>query len=448
MRLVFVTPTPPSRWRSRSYNFLTALAPQHEISLVCLCRTPREFVDAGALRDLGVRVVPVYEERRAALARAVTAVPGKLPLRAAYAAAPRLMTALYDEIARGGVDLIHAEGLRTAEIVRAVPLPVVWDAGICSSRLARLREAYSAGGLSRAFARMETRRLRAYERELLTVFPHVLIASERERIALLGSERALRMAPEGLTLPTVVPSGIDLNLYHPTRARRHLNRIVFSGPLETSAGRIAIDWLLGEVMPRVWSVRPDVKLTLLSRGAVSRLPALGRDPRVSVAAGVDDARPYLAGAAVAVSPMPTEIGAGDDVLEVLAMGTPLVASDAAVGMLRLIPGRDALLADRPDRFAAMLLRVLGDDELRRSLGRHGRAYVERYHSWTRSAQALEEVYEAALGRVRQPVSSHALVPVPVLVPLGARRATQPPRAMARVATVGAHRDVASADWTN
>lgn len=405
MRIMFVTATPPSPYRSRSYAFLAQLAPRHQLTCVSLCRTPRDFVEMGRLHALGVRTVPVYEEARHGAARAAAArISGHIPAEVARTTSPRMMLAVQAEIARGNVELVSAEGIEVAEIVRGLAVPVVWDAVQCASRLARLRIAYSEGSTTHFLARKELRRLRTYERELLRTFPQIAVATERERIALLGAERPLQPmsedaaedAAEHVVDVHTIPNGIDLERYQPARSRRQAQRIVFSGPLHTSAGKIGASWLLDEVMPRLWSVRPDIRVTLVAPREIPRLPSCARDPRVSIAAQVEDARPYLAGAAVAVYPLPYAIGPADPALEALATGTPLIATDAAVSSLHLIPGRDVLLADHPDRFARLILRVLENTEMASQLARYGRAYVQRFHSWERSGCQLESLYEAAL----------------------------------------------------
>jgi len=59
-------------------------------------------------------------------------------------------------------------------------------------------------------------------------------------------------------------------------------------------------------------------------------------------------------------------------------------------------GRDGLLVrQRPDEVAGALLRLLGDEELRRSMGRAGRAKVLERWDWARVIERLESAYLAA-----------------------------------------------------
>jgi glycosyltransferase involved in cell wall biosynthesis len=154
----------------------------------------------------------------------------------------------------------------------------------------------------------------------------------------------------------------------------------------------ALDTLLTEVMPRIWRAREDVRLTI----AGAQPPRLARghihDPRVTVTGYAPDLRPYLAGASVAVCPHPFAVGTLDSILEAMAMGTPVVTDDAAMGGLSAIPGRDVLVAGTADRFAQQALRLLEDDALWYALSLQGRAYVERRHALPVVREQLEELY--------------------------------------------------------
>ncbi|MGH2485929.1 MAG: glycosyltransferase [Ktedonobacterales bacterium] len=418
MRIVFVTTQPPSRLHPRSFGYVTSLAERHNVTVVCLCHTPRDITDVGLLRGQGVHVTPVFEESHAALTRAAGALFSERSLKVAYAASPRLRAAVFTEIARGDVGVVHVEHLLAAGATLDLPVPTVWDAVGCASLLSRLSGDLSPQVKVRGFARVETQRIREYERDLLRAYRHVTVASQRDQIALIGSELPLpseaeeregtsaeslaELAPLGATaaLPAarplasvrVLPSGVDLDYFRPMAPRRHPNRLVFTGRLNSPANVAALDTLLTEVMPRIWRVREDVRLTIAGARPPRQARSYTHDPRVTVTGYAPDLRPYLAGASVAVCPHPFAVGTLDSILEAMAMGTPVVTDDAAMGGLSAIPGRDVLVAGTADRFAQQTLRLLEDDALWYALSLQGRAYVERRHALPVVREQLEALY--------------------------------------------------------
>ena len=400
MRIVFVIPFPPSLVHSRSYVFVTQLAKRHEVTVVCLCRTPRDLHDVAKLRALGVLVTPVFEEGSVGKLGKAKAMLGDRPVEVALAKASRLRDALWAEIERGDVGVVHVEHLHAAMIARDLPVPTIWDAVSCSARRVRLNNGGKANRLRRAISSVELRRMQAYERRLLKLFRHVVVSTEAELTTVLD----LRKTSETFTpainddSPTthVLPAAIDVEYFSPSLARYHHNRLIFSGLLSEGQNRAAIGVLLNTIMPRIWKVRPDVTLTIAGAEPPSSLEALD-DARISVTGYVDDLRPYLAGSAIAVSPLPYAVGAPTAILEAMAMGVPVVASDAAAASLRAIPGADILVGGSPERFAHLVLRLLEDDALRHSLARNGRASVERYHAAPLICRQLEALYSVVSG---------------------------------------------------
>jgi glycosyltransferase involved in cell wall biosynthesis len=62
-----------------------------------------------------------------------------------------------------------------------------------------------------------------------------------------------------------------------------------------------------------------------------------------------------------------------------------------------------LTADDDDGFAARIVELLQDAELRQRLGAAGRAYIARTHRWTNSAMLLLEAYQQALQSRNVPI---------------------------------------------
>lgn len=97
-------------------------------------------------------------------------------------------------------------------------------------------------------------------------------------------------------------------------------------------------------------------------------------------------------------------GFGFPVLESMASGTPVVASDRS--SLPELVGTAGLLADPADagRFVAMVLRVLEDPELRADLTRRGLAQAALF-TWRNHAREVLDVYEEVLAEAGSPLPS-------------------------------------------
>jgi glycosyltransferase involved in cell wall biosynthesis len=124
--------------------------------------------------------------------------------------------------------------------------------------------------------------------------------------------------------------------------------------------------------------------------------ALADDKRIMVTGYVPDMRPFLASAAVAVTPIRYGVGIQNKVLEAMAMRTPVVTTSQARTALLAREDEHFLVGESADDFAAKVIRLLNDRELVARIGAAGRRYVEEHHDWNHLAARLEQVYRQAI----------------------------------------------------
>jgi glycosyltransferase involved in cell wall biosynthesis len=115
---------------------------------------------------------------------------------------------------------------------------------------------------------------------------------------------------------------------------------------------------------------------------------------------VDDVRPELERAWVALAPLRKGSGSPLKVLEALAMGVPVVATPRVARSLELGPRDGVVTADGPEDIAHAAAVLLGDDEERSRLAGAGESTVHRRFDSVRVAAALEREWVAAARRGR------------------------------------------------
>jgi glycosyltransferase involved in cell wall biosynthesis len=120
---------------------------------------------------------------------------------------------------------------------------------------------------------------------------------------------------------------------------------------------------------------------------------------VQVTGTVADLRDYLRRATIAVAPVPYGAGIQNKVLEAMACGAPVIASEQAASALHARDQHDLLVAGSSEEFAHAILALLNSPARRADIGVAGRRYVERYHSWSASAAHLEQIYGSVLHTV-------------------------------------------------
>lgn len=214
----------------------------------------------------------------------------------------------------------------------------------------------------------------------------------------------------------VIPNGIDVNAFKPGLAPiRHLRddnvNILFVGRLEKRKG-------LGDLLRAYEFMNarvPKSRLIIVGdgplHGQVESYIARHRLPNVVMAGFVPDTvlPRYYCSADIFCAPATGAESFGIVLLEALASGLPVVATEVEGYMSVLEPGRDSLTV-QPKGWAELgsaLIILARDADLRRRMGAYGREKASRF-GWDVVAAQILEVYEEArqAAAVHEPESAH------------------------------------------
>ncbi|WP_229790820.1 glycosyltransferase [Cognatilysobacter xinjiangensis] len=150
----------------------------------------------------------------------------------------------------------------------------------------------------------------------------------------------------------------------------------------------AAEWLVSEIMPRIWLRHPNVRLSLVGSNPTPRVLSLAGD-QVEVTGFVTDEDLHRRYQAARVAVVPLRFGAGvkSKVVEALQQGLPLVTT--TVGAQGL-PGVDAVcrVEDNPDDLAASVISLLDDDKAWRTASSAGAEFVRERFGYDAMAQRL------------------------------------------------------------
>jgi hypothetical protein len=216
------------------------------------------------------------------------------------------------------------------------------------------------------------------EREWIPRFSRVLAAS--------AADAALIELRAGNARVTVYPNALP-SAAMPAVERRHA--LVFSGNLEYHPNISAVRFFRQYIWPRLRERWPDLVWRLVGRNPC----AVGRwtsgDSRIEVTGPVADSITELARAEVAVVPLLAGSGTRLKILEAWAAGLPVVSTSLGAEGLPVCDGRDLLIADGADNFAAAVSRLLEFPALRRELAQGGRKLLESAFTWEKAWESLD-----------------------------------------------------------
>lgn len=403
MNILYVVPYVPNLIRVRPYNLIHSLVELgHKLTVLTLWTTESEREDIGNLNLDKQSVQAHYLPRWRSIMNCLTSLPSSVPLQAVYCWQPDLarqlatLTANCNE--KKPFDVIHIEHLRGVRYglqIRSngVSIPVVWDSVDCISHLFRQAAQRSNKKLSRFISQFELGRTERYESWLLSQFEQVLVTSDADKKAFIK----LTKSPNRSWPISVLPNGVDLAYFTPGNDDlRETKTLVISGKMSYHANVSMTMYLHDSILPLIWEQEPEVKLWIVGKDPPQEIREIGKHPSITVTGTVEDIRPYLQRATVAVAPLTYGAGIQNKVLEAMACATPVVTTPQAVSALDVHAGKDILVAEHPHDFAAKVLSLIQKQDYQREVGKAGRRFVEDRHRWTNVAQQLEGIYDEVI----------------------------------------------------
>lgn len=387
----------------RSFNLLKQLAQKHEATL---------FTFYGSYEG------DTHDELNQHFSRVVH-LPVSLPKQRGFAEAFKYMRNLasfqpyslskytFREVASALLCLLKAERydavicdfLFSAPIVPwDYPVPKILFTHNVETQIWKRHFEIARNPIWKAVAWREYRTMERAERKYLERADHVLTVSEYDKhlfARFLPNERI-----------TVIPTGVDVDYFHPSTRFVQENRLVFTGSMDWMPNEDAIFYFVEKVFPRIREVVPSATLWVVGRRPSERLIALATpESGVHVTGTVEDIRPGVWKAAVYVVPLRVGGGTRIKIFEAMAMGKAIVSTPVGAEGLPVEHGKNILLEESAEGFAGQVVRLLRDAEERDKLGRAARGLVEENFSWVAVAHSFDDVFEKVVtmrGRSSKP----------------------------------------------
>lgn len=397
MRVLFLAhriPFPPNKGdKIRAFNILKYLTKRHEVSLACLVDDEK---DLQFVPEIGRRVNRLIFDRIRPQAKKVLALRGLLQSRAitvGYFYTAGLQKQIDDTIEAMNIDAFVCSSSPMAEYlfrsrhagtkIRAgIKVMDLIDVDSCKWR----QYAEESPVWTSWIYRYEGEHLAEYEKYIAQTFDHVLVVSEQEKKAF----------PGGGDTPNLeaMSNGVDLEFFKPDAFGGPAPirpTLVFTGAMDYRPNIEGISWFVESVFPQIRAAVSDVELLIVGSKPAKEVLRLGQSQGVVVTGFVEDVREYLARASVCVVPLRIARGIQNKVLEAMAMGKAVVCTPQAQEGIRTTSGKELLVAQNEDDFAAATIELLTDQGKAHQLGLAARRCVEREYSWEDNLRLLDRI---------------------------------------------------------
>ncbi len=397
MRTLFVSPRQCwpaiSGAKLRDYHFARALGARSELTYVY-------YADPGSAPltkqhlPFAKEIIAVPRPRSYSPAKLLQGLLGRFPLSVInYQSAP--MNAALERLFRqADFDVVHLDATQLAGFAGLIErfnprAQVVYDWHNIESELL-YRYAESSSSLRRKFyARMTASRMEELETRLLESRAAHLLCSERELA------RVKARVP--LCRASVIENGVDTSRYDPAiPAGSPRSRILFVGLMAYHANADAAIWFARDVWPTIRERLAGFTFTIVGANPGESVLALRSEPAVEVTGTVPDVRPFYEDAFAVVVPLRTGSGTRLKILEAMAAGVPVISTPLGAEGLHVSPGRDLLVANKPEDWHPLLL-SLRDQSRWSSIASSARSLVKNCYDWKIIGDHLLNTYADFIG---------------------------------------------------
>jgi sugar transferase (PEP-CTERM/EpsH1 system associated) len=383
-------PFPPNKGdKLRSYHLLKHLASRYRVFLGTFVDDEADWHHVEAVRALCEDSWFGRLHPRLAPLRGLTGLFTGEPVSLAHFRDARLQTWVDAAVGRAGIRKAVAFSSPMAQyVMHHNPLRRVVDFVDVDSDKWRQYAAARRWPLSWVYAR-EARALLDFERR---------IAAEVEAsVFVTGKEAQLfaRLVPECKDRIYACANGVDGDWFSPdigvsSPYAAGVRPLVFTGAMDYWPNIDAVCWFAREALPRIRAQEPAVRFYIVGMNPPPAVRALRKDPAVEVTGRVDDVRPYVRHAAVAVAPLRVARGIQNKVLEAMAMAKPVIVSASSAAALSARPGIEIEVAETPEGFAAKTIALLAPARAE-EVGRAARRRVLADYDWTANLKRFDEM---------------------------------------------------------
>lgn len=294
-------------------------------------------------------------------------------------------------------DLIQFEGL---EMAIFLPLArqlqpqakLIYDAHNAEYALQRVIaqvETKSRKRLAAAiYSQIQAARIFHFEKHICATADGVIAVSDEDAAALKAFRADGKIH--------VLPNGIFVSDYlQPPQQRLELGDhvLVFTGKMDYRPNVDAMQWFADDVLPLIIASVPDTRLYIVGQKPHASLDSLRSLEQIEVTGWVAEVQPFLHAASVYIAPLRMGSGTRLKILEAMAAGCAVVATNAAIAGLRDDARQHILVDDSARGFADAVIRLLNTPAERARLGTESRGVVRQHYDWSALTPCLLAIYK-------------------------------------------------------
>lgn len=355
--------------QARVYHMIKRLSRDHTVDVVTHVRDERELKESlDKLKDVcrNFYPLPARNPRNNRLKWLYHSVMARVHYylfgtwrRHYYVAGRRVIRRLADIVKKNNYDIVQIEYSSQSELFKHIG-PKVFKVIDTQSlgHAARVRFAHDEHGETLPFfLRREIKKFGVLENEAIRSADLVISVSRQNQ------EVLREVSPHNDNL--VIYSGMDIDYFKSYETAPEPKTIVFYGNMGTWFNVGGFFRFHKKILPLIKQRIPDVKVMVVGAHPSPEMKALDNGQDMIVTGFVDDVRDYLGKATVMVLPLDISGGFRSRIVDVMAMGIPVVGTHNALDSVEMTDGVHGYVRDGDEEMAEMTAKIIEDPALRK-----------------------------------------------------------------------------------
>ena len=367
----------------RAFYQLKELSKEFNITLICTTDIPVPKEHEAIVSQFCSSIHIFQLTKWGLVFQLLKTVFGSKPLQVHYFYRKSIHRKISAIIARSKPSHIYCQLIRVSEYVKnehLVPKTLDYMDALSKGMERRIR---TEAWFKKWFYRLESKRLKEYERRVFDYFEHKTIISEQDR--------KLIQHPENHKI-LIVPNGIDASFFEILPVEKDYE-LVFTGNFSYAPNIEAAVCLAEEILPRIHKKGIPCKLLLSGANPAKRVLEL-QSEFITVTGWVDDIRESYQRSRIFAAPLFIGTGLQNKLLEAMASGLPCITTPLSNNALGGTDGKNILLAEDIDTFVEKITEGLVIEGNFSSIAAHGKYYIELLYSWEKQTSILLQVLHA------------------------------------------------------
>jgi sugar transferase (PEP-CTERM/EpsH1 system associated) len=317
-RILFIShriPYPPNKGdKIRSFHELTFLSAHYDIDLVTFYDNPKDGTYSDVLKQYCKTIHLFFRHPKISMIKGLFSLLRGGTISVGCYENQKVLNTVTSLCDKHDYKFVFCYSSQVAQFAYHTKHPKIIDfIDVDSDKWRQYAE--KSMFLFRFIYKLEYRRLAQYERSVWNQFSLSLFSTKQE-LSLFKKDRSFHKL-------AVLSNGVNHQFFSPQVQTRQKS-LIFTGAMDYFPNIDAVLWFCSTIFSKIVAQEPDVLFYIVGSNPGPQIKSLASD-NVIVTGFVDDIRPYIAKAALAVYPLRIARGIQNKILEAMSMGiTPLI----------------------------------------------------------------------------------------------------------------------------